>query len=305
MLVFLLEKIVEKNKKHTLLLGGHMSIAGGMYKAILRGEEINCTAIQVFTKSNRQWGGKDLTEQYVKRFKDAWRNSPCVKSIVGHSTYLINLGSPKKDVFKKSVCSLEDEVQRCIMLGIPYLVLHPGSHLGAGEDKCLKQIANALDEVLEKNHGTFKILLETMAGQGTGVCYKFDHIAEIFGHMKHKRRLGVCFDTCHVFAAGYDFRTKKGYERVIEAFDKIIGLHRLKVMHINDSVKDLGGRVDRHADIGKGKIGSDAFKFIFNDERFFDIPKILETPEGTLENYAMNMKVIKKLLTTKTKNILG
>ena len=295
MLVFLLEKIVEKNKKHTLLLGGHMSIAGGMYKAILRGEEINCTAIQVFIKSNRQWGGKDLTEQYVKRFKDAWRNSPCVKSIVGHSTYLINLGSPKKDVFKKSVCSLEDEVQRCIMLGIPYLVLHPGSHLGAGEDKCLKQIANALDEVLEKNHGTFKILLETMAGQGTGVCYKFDHIAEIFGHMKHKRRLGVCFDTCHVFAAGYDFRTKKGYERVIEAFDKIIGLHRLKVMHINDSVKDLGGRVDRHADIGKGKIGKAGFWAILHEPKLKKVNIIIETPENDDGNDIKNIKTLKKL----------
>jgi len=295
---------VKKDKKYTLLLGGHMSIAGGMHKAILRGEEINCTAIQVFTKSNRQWGGKVLTDQDAKLFKDTWKKSSCVQSIVGHATYLINVGSPKKEVYKKSVIALQDEVRRCTMLGIPYLVLHPGSHLGSGEDVCLKQIAEALDQVLEKHSGAFKILLETMAGQGTGVCHRFEQIAAIFDHMTHKRRLGVCFDTCHVFAAGYDFRTKIGYEDVMEAFDRIIGLHRLKVMHINDSMKDLGSRVDRHADIGKGKIGSDGFKCIFNDERFFDIPKILETPEGTLENYAKNMKVIKRLLSAKTKEEL-
>ena len=294
----------KKQKKHILLLGGHMSIAGGMYKAIVRGQEIGCTAIQVFTKSNRQWGAKPLTQEDVTHFKKTWKESS-IKSIISHSTYLINLGSPKKEIFKKSLASLEDELQRCIKLGIPYLVLHPGSCLDSSEQQCIKQIASALDELLEKTKGKVKILLETMAGQGTGVGHSFEQIAEIFGYCTQKRRLGVTLDTCHIFAAGYDVRTKKGYEHVISQFDKVIGLHKLKAMHINDSMRDLGTRVDRHEDIGEGKIGLDAFRYLFNDERFFDIPKILETPEGTPENYAMNMCVIKMLLTPKTKKILG
>ena len=294
----------KKQKKHMLLLGGHMSISGGMYKAILRGEEIDCTAIQVFTKSNRQWGGKVLTKEDINLFKETWKNSS-IKSIIAHSTYLINIGSPNKETYKKSIVALGNELQRCLKLGIPYLVLHPGSHLKAGEETCIKQIAAGLDEVLERNPGEIKILLETMAGQGTGIGHTFEQIAAILGHAKQKNRLGVCFDTCHVFAAGYDFRTKKGYEEVIISFDNIIGLNKLKAMHINDSMRDLATRVDRHEDIGEGKIGIELFRYLFNDERFFDIPKVLETPEGTLENYAMNIGVIKKLLTQKTKKILG
>jgi len=294
----------EKQKKQKLLLGAHMSIAGGMYQAIVRGQEIDCTAIQVFTKSNRQWGSKPLIQEDIVRFKKTWEDSS-IKSIIAHSTYLINLGSPKPEILKKSLSSLEDELKRCKQLGIGYLVLHPGSCLSSSEKDCIQQIADALDKVLGKTDGTVKILLETTAGQGTGVGYTFEQIAAIFEHAKQKRRLGVCLDTCHIFAAGYDFRTKKGYEQVINQFDKIIGLHRLKAIHVNDSMRDLGTRVDRHEDIGRGKIGLDGFKYLFNDERFFDIPKILETPEGTLESYAKNMRVIKNLLTSKTKKILG
>ena len=292
------------NKKQTLLLGGHISIAGGIHNAISHGEKIHCTAIQIFTKNNRQWSGKALTENDVKNFKAAWKKSPYIKSIIAHSTYLINIGSPKKDVYEKSLTSLKDEVKRCNMLGIPYLVLHPGSHLKTSEDACLKQIAKALDVVLSETPGICNILLETMAGQGTGVCYTFEHIAKIFDLVKHKERLGVCFDTCHTFAAGYDFRTKIGYQNVINHFDNIIGLKELKIMHINDSMKKLASRVDRHADIGKGEIGINAFALIFNDERFFNIPKILETPPGTLENYTLNMQVIRKLLSETTKKRL-
>lgn len=296
---------MKKTKKHTLLLGAHISIAGGFYKAILRGEEIGCTAIQIFTKSNRQWGAKKITEAEAQFFKKTWKNSN-IQSVVAHCTYLINLGSNKKDVYKKSKAAILTELKRCEQLGIHYFVLHPGSHLGSGVSKCLKQIAKGLDKILDEFDGKTKILLETMAGQGTGVGYKFEQIAAIFASMKHKRKLGgICLDTCHIFAAGYDFRTKKGYDFVMSELDRIIGLSKLKVIHINDSKKDLGTRVDRHEDIAKGKIGADAFRFIFNDERFFDIPKILETPEGTLENYAMNMKVIKKLLTQKTKKLLA
>jgi len=297
--------MAKKGKKRTLLLGGHMSIVGGLDKAIFRGEEIDCTAIQIFTKSNRQWGAKVLTDEDIKKFKSAWKNSFCVRSIVAHASYLINIGSPNKGTCKKSIESLVVELKRCERLGISYLVLHPGSHLGSGEEECLNRIAKGLDTVFKKVPGKSKILIETMAGQGTGVCYKFEQIGAIFKKIANKNRLGVCFDTCHVFAAGYDFRTKQGYQEVMEEFGRAIGLSKLKVFHINGSKKELGSRVDRHADVAKGKIGTEAFKLIFNDERFFDIPKILETPEGTLESYAKNMRYIRRLLTPETKKALG
>jgi len=295
---------MKKEQKKELLLGGHMSIAGGMYKAIVRGQEIDCTAIQIFTKSNRQWAGKKLTKEDIDLFKQTWKDSG-VRSIIAHTTYLINIGSPNPDIAKKSMSALEDELLRCESLGIPYLVLHPGSYVQGTVEDSMDQIAAILDEIFERNKGKTKILLETMAGQGTSVGYRFEQLGQIFAKSAHKKRLGVCLDTCHVFAAGYDFCTKKGYKEVFNAFDTHIGLHRLKAFHINDSKKDLGTRVDRHEDIGKGKIGLEGFQLLFNDERFFDIPKVLETPEGTLESYAKNMKVIKGLLTPKTKKTLG
>lgn len=299
------KKIVnKKEKKHKLLLGAHMSIAGGYENAIYAGQAIGCTAIQIFTRSNRQWGLKRLTAQEVLAFKKAWENS-CILEVVAHCTYLINIGSPKMATLKRSKMALENELQICQALGIPNLVLHPGSRLDSSQEACIKQIAQTLDEVLENNPGESKILLETMAGQGTGVGYKFEQIASIFDMCKHKKRLGVCLDTCHIFAAGYDFRAQKDYENMVQEFDNIIGLKNLKAMHINDSKKDLASKVDRHEEIGQGKLGLEPFKFIFNDERFFDVPKILETPVGTLESYAENMRVIRGLLTPKTKKILG
>lgn len=289
--------------KKILLLGGHMSIAGGFYKAILAGESIGCTVIQIFTKSNRQWRSKPIEKEAIELFRSTWKNSG-IRSVIAHSSYLLNIGSPDKEVYKKSMISLEDEMKRCNELGIKYLVLHPGSHIGSSEPKCLDKIIKSLNIILEKVSGKVKILLETMPGQGTQVCYKFDQIGYIFDHIKNKKRIGVCLDTCHIFAAGYDFSVKKGYEKVMQEFDKAIGFRRLKVFHINGSKKALGSRVDRHENVGKGKIGKEAFRLLFNDERFFDIPKILETPKGTLANYEMNMNFIKTLLSSKTKKIL-
>lgn len=294
-------------KKHTLLLGAHTSIAGGLEKAITRGESIDCSCIQIFTKSNRQWYAKKLTNEEIELFKETVKKSTIdTRHIVVHASYLINIGSSDGALGKKSVAALADELERCELLGIPGLVLHPGAHVRAGEEVTLKIIAQNLDAVFEQVPGHSKILLETMAGQGSVMCYTFEHIAEIIKLSNHKNRIGVCLDTCHVFAAGYDLRTQKTYEALWQKFDEVIGLQRLHAIHLNDSKKELGSRVDRHADIGKGEIGLEAFRLLFNDERFFDIPKILETPETTeiMEDYARNMTVIKGLLTDKTKKLL-
>ena len=289
-------------KQHSLLLGAHMSIASGIHLAIERGESIGCTAIQIFTKSNRQWKAKSLTNEEVDTFKNTWKQSS-IQSVVTHATYLLNIGSPDKDLEKKSVEALTMELERSASLDIPYLVLHPGSHSKTDEESCIERISNNLNKILKKvPHIT--ILLETMAGQGTNVGYKFEHLAEIIKQSDFKRQLGVCFDTCHAFVAGYDFRTEKTYKTMWEQFDKIVGLNKLKAIHLNDSKTEIGSRVDRHTDIGKGKIGLKAFELLINDPNFFDIPKILETPKDDLSDDKRNMETMIKLLSRKTKTLL-
>lgn len=289
-------------KRHTLLFGAHMSIAGEISRSIERGESIGCTAIQIFTKSNRQWHAKPLNPTDIESFKQAWKNSS-IQSVIAHASYLLNIGSPNHETEKKAVAALQIEFQRCADLDIPYLVIHPGSHTGTDEDACLARISKNIDKLLDKiPDGT--ILLETMAGQGSQVGYTFEHLATIIKHSEHKRRIGVCFDTCHAFTAGYDFRTEKTYNLMWEQFDKIIGINKLKAIHVNDSLKDLGSRVDRHADIGKGKIGLKGFELLFNDPNLFDIPKILETPRTELSDYRKNMDILEGLLSEKTKKML-
>ncbi|MCK5632946.1 deoxyribonuclease IV [bacterium] len=290
-------------KKSILLLGGHISIAGGFDLAVERGASINCSAIQIFTRSNRQWGVKELTEQQVIDFKTALQKS-CIRSVVVHLPYLINICSPLPKTRHASINSVKQELKRCNALGIKYIVLHPGSHVGQGAEVCLSGIAKGLNEALAADEGNTMILLENMAGQGTNVGHKFENLGFIIKKIEKKNRVGICFDTCHAFAAGYDFRTKDGYEAMWQEFDKHIGLEKLKVMHINDSKKELATYVDRHENIGEGKLGLDPFRFLFNDKRFFDIPKILETPNATLELYAKNMEIIKTLLTKETKEVL-
>src|SRR5579885_1170711 len=231
-------------KKHSLLLGAHMSIAGGIDQSIMRGESIGCTAIQIFTKSNRQWRAKKITEQEVMAFKKAWKESS-IHSVFAHATYLINIGSSDSVTENKSVNALIEEMERCELLGLPYLVLHPGSRGTMDEDKCLEQIASNLDHVLTKVPGHTMILLETMAGQGSSVCSTFEQLGKVRKATEHKHRIGICLDTCHVFAAGYDFRSPKTYDNLWNDFDRHIGLSHLKAMHINDSKSELGSRVDR------------------------------------------------------------
>jgi len=289
-------------KEHSLLLGAHMSIAGKMSLAIERGESIGCTAIQIFTKSNRQWHAKPLTDEETMSFKKAYKDSS-IQSVITHAAYLINIGSPDKEIEKKSIHALEIELNRCADLTIPYLVLHPGSHGNTDEESCLARISANIDKILSATSDC-TILLETMAGQGSSVGHTFEHLAQIIKHSKHKRRIGVCFDTCHAFVAGYDFRTEKTYDLMWEQFDKIIGINKLKAIHINDSQKDVGSRVDRHADIGKGKIGLKAFELLLNDPKLFDIPKVLETPKTDLSDYKRNMETLIDLISTKTRKLL-
>ena len=279
-----------------------MSIAGEPAKAIERGESIGCTAIQIFTKSNRQWHAKPITKTDADNFKQAWKNSS-IESIIAHASYLINIGSPEKEIEHKSVQALAIEMERCNQLGIPYLVLHPGSHSNTDEKECLERISKNLDTLFDK-HPDCTILLETMAGQGTNVGYTFEQLAYIIKHSNHKRRLGICLDTCHIFTAGYDFSDEKSYHHMWEQFDKVIGINKLKAIHVNDSKQSLGSAVDRHADIGKGKIGIKAFEFLCNDPKLFDIPKVLETPKDDLSDDKRNMNSLLHLLSAKTKKLL-
>ena len=289
-------------KEHSLLLGAHMSIAGGINKAIERGESIGCSAIQIFTKSNRQWYAKELSDEEIELFKQAWKKSS-VKSVVAHASYLLNIGSSNPDLEEKSLDGLKIELQRCADLNIPYLVIHPGSRTDTDEQSCLAKISKNIDKVLTQvPHGM--ILLETMAGHGSQVGYTFEHLAEIIKQANHKRRIGVCIDTCHLFAAGYDLQTEKAYHDMWKHFDTAIGMHKLKAIHVNDSQKELGSRIDRHIDIGKGKIGLDAFELLLNDPALFDIPKILETPKEDLTDDKRNLDTLMGLLSKKTRGLL-
>jgi len=282
------------------LLGAHMSIAGHPHKALLRGKEIGCHIIQIFTRHRVKWSAKKLSEKEIDAFHKI-RKETSVIPVAIHNSYLINLASPKFDVRKKSFSTLIEEMEWAELLKIPYLVMHPGSHMGDGEKTGLRRIAEAINRVHDKfknNH--VQILLEITAGQGTNVGYRFEHMAEIFELTESRERLGICFDTCHAFAAGYDFRTKETYRRLLRRFDKIIGLNRLKLFHLNDSKKRLGSRVDRHEHPGEGFIGLKAFSFFMNDPNFGDLPFLLETPKETDKNGVnrdiINLNILRDLI---------
>ena len=266
------------------LLGAHMSISGGLYKALIRGQKIGCQVIQIFTKNNNRWKSKRLSKEQVDAF-DLAREKASVRPVAVHDSYLINLASPRSDVAEKSFKALLDELERAERLKIPFLVIHPGAHLGEGELRGISRISEGINRIHERTGGYHvKILLETTAGQGTNLGYRFEHLAEIIDQTVYKDRLGVCFDTCHAFAAGYDLRSPKTYRGLFRKFDAIIGINRLMLFHINDSKKALGSRVDRHEHIGAGTIGLWAFSRLLNDERFSNLPFLLETPKGKDQN---------------------
>ncbi len=276
------------------LIGAHMSISGGIWRAIERGEKLRCEAIQIFTKNQLQWFGKKLSMLDIEMFYQEWKKSH-IKKIVAHDSYLINLASPDPKHYEKSISSLIEEIKRCDDLGISLLVLHPGAHKGKGEAWGIKRIAAGLKLIIEETReSTVRLLLETTAGQGSSIGHKFDHLAKIMDIVGEEERLGVCFDTCHVFASGYDISTEHGYRNTFKYFNRIIGIRFLFAFHLNDSAAPLGSRIDRHAHIGKGKIGERAFSLILNDERFKGIPMILETPKSG--NWDMiNLATLRKL----------
>ncbi len=284
-----------------MLIGSHMSIAGGVSKALFRGKEVGCATIQIFTKNASRWANKPLDPVEIERFRDACETTG-IGPVVSHDSYLINLASPDDALYKKSIDAMRDELERAEALDVPFVVAHPGAHVGSGETKGLKRIARAIDRI----HGRTKkhrvrILLETTAGQGTCLGNRFEHLAEIIGMIKAPERVGVCLDTCHIFTAGYDIRTRKAYLATMRAFDATIGLDRLEVIHLNDSLKEFGSRRDRHAHIGQGHIGIEGFRCVMTDRRLKKIPKILETPKGDdMAEDRMNLAVLRKLAAKKS-----
>jgi deoxyribonuclease-4 len=289
-----------KSKKSTksappLLLGAHMSISGGPVKALERGHGIGCTAIQIFVKNNMQWFAKPLTEKDLTDFH-AYAHKP--RFIFGHTSYLINPAAKNPEFLKKSIRALAEELTRADQLGLPFLVLHPGAHMGDGEEIGLARVAKSLDSVFKSlPKGACKVALEITAGQGTCLGHRFEHLAAIIDQSKHSERLTTCLDTAHLFAAGFDISTEKGFWRTVAEFDRIVGRDRLAAWHLNDSKTMLGSRVDRHDHIGQGKIGVAPFREIMRAQEFSSIPKVLETPKKEdLKEDVENMRVLREFL---------
>ena len=268
-------------KRKQRLFGAHMPIAGGVELAPLHGKKVGCAVMQVFTKNASRWQAKPLEEKSIAAYKENMKDTG-IGFVAIHDSYLINLAAVEDEKREKSLDAFIDEIERAHLLGIPSLVFHPGSHLGEGEDKGLKLVAECMNEAIKrtKHAKDVSLTIETTAGQGTNLGHRFEHLGYLINEVKDKSRVSVCVDTCHIFAAGYELREKKGYTETWKQFGDIIGFDYLKCFHINDSKKDFGSRVDRHEHIGKGFLGEEPFRLLLNDERFFDTPMILETPKG-------------------------
>jgi len=280
-------------------LGAHMSISGGIHKALERGRSIGCECIQLFTTNPRQWASAELSEDAVCLFKQRQIETG-IDPVIAHDSYLINLGSPDGELWRKSITAFARELDRCARLGIPYLVMHPGSHRGAGEVAGSQRVAEALNELLDMHpEQSVSVLLETTAGHSASLGGTFEQLARIIELVERRERLGICFDTCHAFAAGYDFRTREGYESVFGRLDETVGLSLLKVLHLNDSKRGLGSHVDRHEHIGKGLLGLEPFRMLLNDPRFRALPMTLETPKGKeMTEDIENLAVLRSLIET-------
>ena len=262
------------------ILGAHQSIAGGYYKAVEIAHRLKCDCVQVFTKNNNQWRAKELTDEDVRLFKGKFKELG-VTHPLAHDSYLINLASPDPVLWKKSVDSFVMEMLRADRLGIPYLVTHPGAHTTSSEETGIAAVVRALDETHRQTRGIkTKCLLETTAGQGTCLGCRFEQLAMMIDGVQDPDWLGVCVDTCHIFAAGYPISTEKDYKATMRALEMTVGIKLVRAIHVNDSLKPLGSRVDRHAHIGRGMIGKEAFRMLVNDKRFSKVPMYLETPKG-------------------------
>ncbi len=276
-----------------------MSIAGGYDRAVRAAHAVGFETVQLFTKNNNQWKGPPITDEQVTAFRTALEETGIVDP-VSHASYLINLASPDDALWMKSIDAMVVEVERCARLGIADLVMHPGAHVGSGEEAGLKRVAQALDRVAERTAGlAVTIDLETTAGQGTCLGHRFEHLQTILELASDRPRLGVCVDTCHIFAAGYSLAGRGMYDDTLDALDRTVGLRQVRVWHLNDSVRGLASRVDRHAGIGAGMIGLEPFRFVLNDPRFRGLPMILETPKGIEDGEeldARNRRILRGLL---------
>ncbi len=277
-------------------LGAHCSTEGGVSRSLERGASIGCGAVQLFTKNNNRWFEKPLDPDEIRRFRSAARAFKR-RFLISHAGYLINLASPKADLLEKSLASFADEVRRADAIGLAGVVVHPGAHVGEGEERGIARVAQSLDAVFAETPGARPlVLLETTAGQGTSLGWRFEHLAEIIGRCGSPERLGVCVDTCHVFAAGYDIRTQDAYEKTMRDLIRLVGRRRIRAFHLNDSLRELGSRIDRHEHIGKGKIGLGGFRALLNDPRFGDRPMVLETHKGKeMKEDVVNLRVLRKL----------
>jgi deoxyribonuclease-4 len=278
-------------------LGAHMSISGGLHLAIDRGIAAGCGVVQIFTQNASQWRGKMPTEAEAALFREKLAASG-IHEVVSHDIYLVNLAAAPGEVREKSLAAFAEEMGRCARLGIAKIVMHPGSHVGDGEEVGIRRICQAFDQLFDSvTEFTGQVLLENTAGQGTNLGFSFAHLQAIIDGSNHPDRFAVCFDTCHAFAAGYDIATRDGYEATMEEFERLLGMGRLQCFHFNDAKKGLGSRVDRHDHIGQGTLGLEPFRFILNDPRFATVPKILETPKGDHEEMdGMNLALLRSLV---------
>ncbi|MCP5492558.1 MAG: deoxyribonuclease IV [Chlamydiales bacterium] len=268
-----------KSKK--ILVGAHFSAAGGVHNAVSQAAEFGATTLQLFTSNQKQWNSRPIADSVVEKFLELAEETGMEK-MMSHDSYLINLGSPKEEMLEKSIAAFEKEIERCTQLKLSYMNFHPGAATGSEEQDCLDQIVKSLLSVekLANKPNAPRLLLETTAGQGTTVGHRFEHLGYIVDQVKNKLPIGVCIDTCHIFSAGYDIRTKASWDKTLKEFDQAIGLKHLYALHVNDSMKELGSRRDRHANLGKGEIGVECFKVMMRDPRLADLPKYLETPNG-------------------------
>ncbi|MBC7855681.1 MAG: deoxyribonuclease IV [Pirellulaceae bacterium] len=282
------------------ILGSHLSIAGGYYKAVDSAHAVGCDCVQLFTKNNNQWRAKDITAAEVDQFRGTLAEKKIIHPL-SHASYLINLASPVEELWRKSVDSMVVELQRAEQLGIPHVVVHPGSHTTATEEEGLALIVRALDEIAARTQDLAAIpLLENVAGQGSNLGWKFEQLGAMLAGVKDKSRLGICFDTCHAFAAGYPLGTADEFKATWKQFDHEVGIGLIKAFHLNDSKRELGSRVDRHEHIGEGKLGLEPFRLLLADKRFRKIPMYLETAKernaAGEEWDAVNLRVLRGLV---------
>jgi deoxyribonuclease-4 len=277
--------------------GAHCSTAGGVWKALERGASLYCDIVQIFVKNNMQWLGRPPAPEETARFSQEWKRLG-FSAVFGHAGYLVNLGAPPSDNRSKSLESLAQEITFAGALGLPFLVLHPGAHLGGGEEAGLERIVAGLDEVFRAaKESTVRVALENTAGQGSCLGNRLEHLAAIYQRVRNPERLAVCLDTAHLFAAGYDIANPKGWDKTVKHFDSLIGRNQVVAIHLNDSKTGLNSRVDRHEHIGKGKIGAEAFRRIVNDTRFKNTPGCLETPKSAdLHEDAENLATLRSLV---------